>query len=163
MIINSFRHVLSGFCHFFKFQMKNMNCRWSWWKYAKMAFFGQKTYFKKFFWGYFYPPALPMQKNWAKKAFKLVFIGAGIKSPFQRPLLVGLMKVLPLFHIQLQKLGLLNKVCVRMLSLSVFLEVFRKGQFWIQEYNHHSTLNSRSPEPCRTLTLATEPNSQNWI
>ena len=61
-----------------------------------MAFFGLKTYFKKFFWGYFYPPTLPKQKNRAKRAFKWVFIGAGIKSPppswcpFQRPHLVGL-------------------------------------------------------------------------
>ena len=62
-----------------------------------MGFFWLKIYFKNFFWGYFYPPTLPMQKNRARRAFRWVFIGVGIKSPpppswspFQRPLLFGL-------------------------------------------------------------------------
>ena len=61
-----------------------------------MAFFGLKTYFKKFFLGYFCPPIKVMWKNRAKRASKWVFIGGGFKSPppnrcqFQRPLMVGL-------------------------------------------------------------------------
>ena len=50
-----------------------------------------------------------MQKNWAKKAFKWVFIGAGIKSPplpswcpFQRPLLVGLIGLLSWFTFRIR-------------------------------------------------------------
>ena len=65
-------------------------------KYIKMAIFGLKTNYKKFFLYYFCPPPLPMQKNWVKMVPKQVFIGAGFKSPppyrcpFQRPLMVGL-------------------------------------------------------------------------
>ena len=50
-------------------------------KYAKMVLFGLKTYFKKFFLGYFHPPTLPTQKNWGKMVPKQVFTRAGIKSP----------------------------------------------------------------------------------
>ena len=60
--------------------MKNGYCRSSSKKYAKMVLFGLKTHFKKIFLGYFYPPTLPMQKNWVKMVPKQVFIGAG-KSP----------------------------------------------------------------------------------
>ena len=50
-----------------------------------MVLFGLKTHSKKFFLGYFYPPTLPMQKNWAKRASKWVFIvyrGKLWKPPF---------------------------------------------------------------------------------
>ena len=50
-----------------------MNCHSSSKKYAKIAFLGLKTYFKKNFLGYFYPPTLPMQINRAKRASKWVF------------------------------------------------------------------------------------------
>ena len=46
-----------------------------------MAFFGQKTYFKNFFLGYFCPPIKVMSKNWVKMASKLFFIGAGRICP----------------------------------------------------------------------------------
>ena len=46
-----------------------------------MVLFGLKTYFKKFFLGYFHPPTLPTQKNWVKMVPKQVFTRAGIKSP----------------------------------------------------------------------------------
>ena len=76
--------------------MKNGYCHSSSKKYAKMILFGLKTHFKKNSLGYFYPPTLPMQKNWVKMVPKQVFTRAGIKSPpptrcpFLRPLLVGL-------------------------------------------------------------------------
>ena len=74
--------------------MKNGYCRRSSKKYAKMVLFGLKTHFEKIFLGYFYPPTLPMQKNWVKIVPKQVFTGAGFKSPpsrcpFQRPFFVG--------------------------------------------------------------------------
>ena len=37
-----------------------------------MAIFGLKTYFKKFFLGYYCPPIKVMSKNWVKIASKLV-------------------------------------------------------------------------------------------
>ena len=62
-----------------------------------MAFFGLKTYFKKFSLGYFCPPIKVMSKNWVKMASKLVFIGGGAESAppspwdaFQMLPLVGL-------------------------------------------------------------------------
>ena len=61
--------------------MKNGYCRSSGKKYAKMVLFGLKTHFKKFFLGYFYPPTLPMQKNWVKMVPKQVFTGGALKAP----------------------------------------------------------------------------------
>ena len=61
-----------------------------------MVLFGFKTHFKKNFLGYFYPPALPMQKNLVRMVPKQVFTGGALKAPpstqcrFQRPELVGL-------------------------------------------------------------------------
>ena len=81
MIINSFGYILSGFQHFFIFLMKNGYRHSSSKKYAKMVLFGLKTYFKKFFLGYFHPPTLPTQKNRVKMVPKQVFTRAGIKSP----------------------------------------------------------------------------------
>ena len=57
--------------------MKNGYCHSLSEKYAKMVLFGLKTYFKKFFLGYFHPPTLPMQKNRVKMVPKQVFTRGG--------------------------------------------------------------------------------------
>ena len=55
-----------------------------------------KSYFKKNFLGYFYPPNLPMQKIGSKWSLNRFLRGGALKAPpptrcqFQRPLLVGL-------------------------------------------------------------------------
>ena len=53
----------------------------------KWYFLVSKPILKKFL-GYFYPPPLPMPKKWVKMVPKQAIMG----YPFQRPLLVGLMK-----------------------------------------------------------------------
>ena len=59
-------------------------------KYAKMVLFGLKTHLKKIFLGYFYPPTLPVQKNWVRKVPKQVFT---TQCRFQRSQLVGLKEI----------------------------------------------------------------------
>ena len=98
MIINIFGYILSGFWHFFRYLMKNGLCRSSGKKYAKMVLFGLKTHFEKNFLGYFYPPTLPMHKTGSKWSLNRFLKGVAFKAPptrclFQRPLLVGLIKI----------------------------------------------------------------------
>ena len=50
-----------------------------------MAFLGLKTYLKKIFLGYFYPPTLPMQKNQVKMVPKQVFTWGGLLKPMSIP------------------------------------------------------------------------------
>ena len=63
------------FLALFHISDKNGYCHSSSNKYAKMVLFGLKTYFKKIFLGYFYPPTLPMQNNRVKMVPKYVFTG----------------------------------------------------------------------------------------
>ena len=62
IVTNDYQQFLAHFDWFLSiFQISDVKLE------RKMEFFGLKTYFKKIYLSYFYPPTLPMQKKFGQK------------------------------------------------------------------------------------------------